>query len=409
MATPIAPVPSEELDPYAKYRFLDSYEGLPDPDSIHPAEPEAERREWRAWQRRGHAGFARLGRDLPGVVVAAALAWSGGLAAESFGTRVLGYERSPIGAVTAAIVLGLAIRNAIGLPAVYEAGLQLCARRVLRIGVALLGFRLSLGAVGAIGLAALPVVAGCIVAALVLVSLVARALALPSRLGTLVAAGTAICGNTAVVAVGTAIRADDDEISYAVGCVTLFGLLALLTYPHLAHALFAGDPKLAGMFLGTAIHDTAQVAGAGMVYAEQYASALALDTATVTKLVRNLFLVVVVPGLAVLHGRSAGAGRVQLRSAIPLFVAGFVALSLLRTLGDLGERPFGVLPRDAWQALEHGLSLAANACLAVAMAAVGLGTSLARLRSLGLRPLVAGLSAALCVGAVSWALLEALS
>ncbi len=389
-------------DPYAKYRWLDSFEGLPDPESIHPAEPPQEHERWRAWRRRGHAGFESVGAMLPGIAVAAALAFGGGAAGDAFGTLVLGYERSPIGAVTAAVLLGLGLRAAIGLPAVYERGLVLCARRVLRVGVALLGFRLSLGAAGAIGLAALPVVVACIAAALLLASLVNRLLALPSRLGTLVAAGTAICGNTAVVATGSAIGADDDEISYAVGCVTLFGLLALLFYPALAHALFAGDARLAGMFLGTAIHDTAQVAGAAVVYAQQYASPLALDVATVTKLVRNVFLVAVVPGLALLHGRRAtGKGRANLRGAVPLFVVGFVALSLVRTLGDLGPRPYGVLSTEIWASLDAFASLVANACLAVAMAAVGLGTSVSRLRVLGLRPAAVGLATALAVGVVS--------
>jgi uncharacterized integral membrane protein (TIGR00698 family) len=347
--------------------------------------------------------FASLGELLPGVAVAAALAASGQWVADFVGTAVLGYARSPIGAVTAAIPLGLLLRSAVGLPTAYERGLQFCARRVLRVGVALLGFRLSLGAAGAIGLAALPVVVACVAAGLLFASLVNRALALPSRLGTLVAAGTAICGNTAVVATGSAIGADDDEVSYAVGCVTLFGLISLLVYPHVAGGLFAGDPGKVGIFLGTAIHDTAQVAGAAVIYAERFASPQVLDVATVTKLVRNLFLLAVVPGLALLHGgRAGGRMRANLRGAIPLFVVGFAALSLVRTVGDLGERPFGLLAAGDWQALDRGVSLAAGACLVVAMAAVGLGTSLSRLRTLGPRPAAVGLAAAVCVGVVSY-------
>ena len=79
------------------------------------------------------------------------------------------------------------------------------------------------------------------------------------------------------------------------GTITVFGLIALMTYPFLSHGMFGGDPQLAGLFLGTAIHDTAKVAGAGLLYSQQYGSPEALDTATVTKLLRNLFMVAVIP------------------------------------------------------------------------------------------------------------------
>ena len=145
---------------------------------------------------------------------------------------------------------------------------------------------------------------------------VARALGLPSRLGLLIAVGTGICGNTAIVAIGPVIGAREDETSYAVGCVTLFGMLALLLYPSLAHALFGADARQVGLFLGTAIHDTAQVAGAGLLYAQQYGAPAALDVATVTKLVRNLFMLVVIPLAAWLHRRTADAPQ---QSRVPFF------------------------------------------------------------------------------------------
>jgi uncharacterized integral membrane protein (TIGR00698 family) len=231
-------------------------------------------------------------------------------------------------------------------------------------------------------------------------------------LATLIAVGTAICGNTAIVATAPVIGADDDETSYAVGCITVFGLLTLLTYPFLSHAIFAGDATTAGLFLGTAIHDTAQVAGAGLLYLQQYGDSTALETATVTKLVRNLFMLAVIPGIALLHqrpGGNASRARVNWRQAVPGFVFAFVALTALRTVGDLGERPFGLLAPATWKAWLESASWLSSACLTIAMASVGLGTSLARLRSLGLRPLAAGLTIALLVGVVSFALISVLA
>ena len=230
---------------------------------------------------------------------------------------------------------------------------------------------------------------------------------------TLIAVGTAICGNTAIVATGSVIDADEDEVSYAVGCVTVFGLLALVGYPFLAHLLFAGDARLAGFFLGTAIHDTAQVAGAGLLYLQQYAAPEALETATVTKLVRNLFMIAVIPLMALAYHRSSGqvaaTVRPKLSQMVPLFVLGFVAMALLRTLGDLGEAPFGGwLAPESWDRSIASIQTASTWCLTVAMASVGLGTNLKRLRTLGLKPLGVGLTAALVVGAVSFAAIELL-
>src|SRR4029453_17942071 len=149
---------------------------------------------------------------------------------------------------------------------------------------------------------------------------------------------------SAIAATGPAIGARDDEVSYAVGCVTLFGLFALLVYPFAAQWLFAGDPRLAGLFLGAAIHDTAQVAGAGMLAAQHYGDPAVLDTAAVTKLLRNAFMIAVVPAAASWHHRGASAGvrAPRLTQAVPRFVLGFLALALVRTLGDLGgAAPFG--------------------------------------------------------------------
>ena len=378
------------------------------PDVLGPGETEAERERWSPWQHRGNVLFAAFGEVLPGLALALTIATIGGLVAENF-SSALGFSGAPLSPILVAILLGLTIRNSIGLPAIFEAGLSLALKRLLRIGVALLGIRLSLAAAGSIGLVALPIVIGCIATALLFVTRIGRALSLPPRLSTLIAVGTAICGNSAIVALAPTIEATDDEVSYAVGCVTLFGLAALILHPFLAHTLFEGDPTLVGLFLGTAIHDTAQVAGAGLVYAEQFGAPQALDAATVTKLQRNMFMVAVIPAMAVAMQKRRPNTRVidQLKAAIPLFVFGFVAMSLIRTLGDAGEAPFwGLLQPETWDRWIEATTDLAKLLLTVAMASVGLGTSFSRLRGLGLRPLAVGLAAAALVGAMSFALVS---
>ncbi|MEN8181037.1 MAG: putative sulfate exporter family transporter [Myxococcota bacterium] len=410
-----APRPLPSTNPYLNpelSRFVGSMEGVP--EWTDPAETAEERAERTGWRARGHSLLEMTGQLLPGLALAFALALFAREVSIWLGARAFGLERSPVSPILIAILTGLLVRNTVGLPRVYELGLQLSLKRLLRVGVALLGIRLSLGAVGAIGLVALPIVASCILTALVLVTWISRLLHLPPRLGTLVAVGTAICGNTAIVATGPVIHADEDEISYAVGTITVFGLLALMSYPFLSHGIFGGDPQLAGLFLGTAIHDTAQVAGAGLLYLQQYGAPEALDTATVTKLLRNLFMVGVIPLMALYYHRAdeerAKTKKPSLGQMVPLFVFGFLALVLVRTVGDLGDTPFGgLLTTASWENTIRGMSGASAWCLTVAMAAVGLGTNLRQLRTLGLKPLGVGLAAALTVGLVSAALIRGLA
>jgi uncharacterized integral membrane protein (TIGR00698 family) len=274
----------------------------------------------------------------------------------------------------------------------------------------LLGIRLSIVEAGEIGLKGLPIIIGTVLAALAIVTYVGRRVGLTDRLGTLVAVGTSICGATAIVAMSPTIGARDEETSYAVACVTLFGVAAMLAYPFAAHWMFEGDGFRAGLFLGTAVHETAQVAGAGLVYQQYFGDPRALDVATVTKLVRNLSMLLVIPIMAVYYHRRSQEGGTAPRwyTMVPLFIVGFAAMSLLRTLGDLGGRPFGVLEPAQWKSIVGIVKQLATYCLAIAMAAVGLGTSIKGLRSIGLKPLGVGLFSALLVGAVSWTLVSLL-
>ena len=344
----------------------------------------------------------RVSRYLAGLVLVIAIA-----ALASEGTRLLeayllgdGSSLSPILVV---ILLGVAVRNGIGFHPCFAPGVELALQRILKIGVALLGIRLSLGAVAEVGLQSLPIILCCIATALGVVWLIAPRLGVSQRLSALVAAGTSICGATAILAVAPAIRARNAEVSYAVTCIALFGMTATLLYPLLARMVFGADAHLAGLFLGTAIHDTAQVAGAGMIYSDLFGAPEALATATVTKLVRNVFILAVIPLLA-LWFRSQSKAPDEAQSswtkAIPFFVLGFLAMAGLRTLGDLmvGSGPLTLVQ---WEATIAVLASGSKICLILAMAAVGLSTDLRCLKTLGFAPLMVGLAASLAVGGVS--------
>ncbi|HEX8521232.1 MAG TPA: putative sulfate exporter family transporter, partial [Tepidisphaeraceae bacterium] len=375
---------------------LDSLEGVPD-----IFEPRVRPSERGAFTQICHDVLNWVGTMLPGVGLAFLLAFLGYLVSDRIGLAMK-YDlgKSPISPITLAVLLGLLIRNTIGVPKTYEAGLRLCIKTVLRLGIVILGLTLSVKALGHDVLVGLPVIVCCIACALVVITLLNKALGLPRRLGTLIAVGTSICGVSAIVATAPIIDAEEDETSYAVACITIFGLVALISYPFLAHALFGSHYTQAGTFLGTAIHDTSQVAGAGTAYAQQYKAEAVLKTAVTVKLVRNLSMSVLIPLMAVLYrrGEKQGGKRVKQpwHQIVPLFVIGFFVMACVRSLGDLSAgSAFGFIPHENWKNVDALAKFYAPWCLATALGAVGLGTGLSKLRSLGLKPFTVGLAAAL--------------
>ena len=219
---------------------------------------------------------------------------------------------------------------------------------------------------------------------------------LSGRLGTLIAVGTSICGATAIVATAPTISAKDDEVAYAVACITLFGVIAMIAYPFAAHWMFSADAFRSGLFLGTSVHETAQVAGAGLVYEQYFGDPAALNAATVTKLMRNLCMVIVIPLMAILHHRKSteGSEAPPWWSMVPLFIIGFALMSLVRTVGDFGEPAFGIFEAGQWHDIVAVIKKTAEWCLAIAMAAVGLGTSIKSLLHIGVE--TAGRRSVLC-------------
>ena len=332
-----------------------------------------------------------------------------GYVADWFGEAILGFEKSPVSAIMMAIVLGMLVANTIKLPDGIQPGLKFCTSAILRIGIMLLGIRLSLTGAGQFTLVALPFVVAAIAIGLFTVGLLGRYMGLSRQLSGLIAVGTSICGCTAIVATAPLIKANESEVSYAIACITVFGLAAMFFYPVLAHQVFATQPELAGLFLGTSIHETAQVAGAGMMYEAQYNAPVALDIATVTKLVRNLCMIAVIPLVGILYGRDRSEGdssKINFLAMIPWFIVGFALMSAFRTIGDMGDKPFGLLQPEQWTEIVAFLKDSAERCLLVAMSAVGLTSMFAGIIKIGMRPFALGLFAAVLIGGVSFALIS---
>lgn len=383
-------------------------EGVPDLPPVPRASKKAAPVAWAP----GHQALEWVGQRVPGFALAAILATFANALAGWFGTIVLGYAHSPLSGVPLAILFGMILCNGIGVPTVFQSGLGLCMRQLQRLAIMLLGFRLSLGMVGAIGLDGLPIIVGCIVAALIVIPWLGIKLGLSKRLAMLIAVGTSICGVSAIMAVAPTIDAEEEEVSYAVACVVIFGMIAMLAYPYVVPLLFGSDFASAGIFFGTAIHDTAQVTGSALSFQQLHQAPEVLNTATVVKIIRNLSMVIVIPVMAAMFNHARHGGREkksfgqQIKQLVPLFIVGFLAMTLVRTIGDASVKPFGVLTPATWQSFLHTMDWSSAWFLTVVMAAVGLSTGFAQLKRLGLRPFFVGLSAALVVGAVSFALIR---
>ena len=224
----------------------------------------------------------------------------------------------------------------------------------------------------------------------------------------LIAIGTSVCGATAIVATAPVINAKKTEVAYAIANITLFGVIAMLFYPYFAEWYFENNALDAGLFLGTSIHETSQVAAAGLIYDQQFNNPETLDVATVTKLIRNTFLVILIPLFAFLYNRGEfKEQKYSIISIFPYFVIGFIGMIILRNFGD---QLFSAESDSfyAWSRFIEYLKILTTVFLTMAMAAVGISINLSELKSMGYKPFVVGLIAAVTVGIISLLYIETL-
>ena len=314
---------------------------------------------------------------VPGLLVAIAVA--------TVARLVTGLLPSIVAEVSVALLLGIVVASVAG-PRLrpLEPGLRFAAQRVLRLGIVLLGARLSLVEIVRIGLPATGLIVVTMAASFAIVLVAARLVRIEGRLAVLIAVGSAVCGNTAIVATAPVIGARAREVAYAVATITLFGTLAVFLYPAIGRALALPQPSF-GLWAGVAVHDTSQVIATGAAYGPQ-----ALDVATVVKLIRNALmaplLLVIATAWAARRHEAAGRTARGVRHALPLFVLGFLALAGLRTVGVI----------DQGQAVT--LDLVARSLILVALAAVGMSIHVGELRETSWRPLAIGFAVALFIG-----------
>ena len=296
-----------------------------------------------------------------------------------------------------AILLGIFFGNFFKIRESFQKGLDFSRDYILKLGIICLGIQLKPFEFLEFGKIAIPLILICIVSVLIAIKLLIRKLQIPTRMAYLISIGSSVCGTTAIMATAPVIKANKSEISYAIANITLFGILSMLFYPYFSNFYFEGNSLFAGLFLGTAIHETSQVAAAGLIYDQQYNSPETLNIATVTKLLRNTFLIVMIPLFAFLYNR----GKVKekgysILSIFPYFILGFVGMIILRNIGD---EVFST--NNNWIEIIDFIKASSKIFLTMAMAAIGLSTNLKDIRNMGYKPFVVGFTAMLTVGVVS--------
>ncbi|MDB9811458.1 putative sulfate exporter family transporter [Candidatus Pelagibacter sp.] len=335
---------------------------------------------------------------LPGIILAFVLYTLSQGFNNIVGIELLGYEKSPISTAMIAILIGIFFGNIFEIRGSFQIGLDFTREYILKIGIICLGIQLKPFEFLEFGKIAIPLIVICIISVLIVIKLLIKKLKIPTRMAYLISIGSTVCGTTAIMATAPIIKANKSEVSYAIANITLFGILSMLIYPYFANIYFDSEPLLIGLFLGTSIHETSQVAAAGLIYDQQFNSPETLNIATITKLIRNTFLVVMIPLFAFLYNRGQGGGKnYSLIKIFPYFVLGFIGMIILRNIGD----QFFIKNYDNWNEFINIVKFISKIFLTMAMAAIGLSTNLKEIKTMGYKPFIVGFIAMITVGIIS--------
>lgn len=334
----------------------------------------------------------------PGLALAVAIA----LFSQFIHNIIIIGGQKPVSGVIIAILLGILIKNTMGIGQAYDPGINFALKKVLKGAIILLGLSLSFTAVIATGSKAFIIILISVTAAITMTYIIGKLLGLDDKLSVLIGMGTAICGTTAIVATSPAIKARDEEVTFSVATITIFGIVAIFLYPILGSALALSDMQF-GTWAGVAIHETAQVVAAGFAYNDN-----AGQIATVVKLTRTVLLAPLVLILGIIFARRKVEEKeldekINYLSIFPWFVFGFLAMAGFRTIGDtFWETSY------LWTSLLGYASDISKFLIVTAMASIGLLTNFSDMKRVGMKPFIAGLAASVIMAGFSILLIFAL-
>lgn len=348
----------------------------------------------------GAAGHQSLTKGL--LLVAASVA----------GAFLVAHLVPSISPLVASVAIGAVLTNLGLVSDGARPGTRFAAKRLLRVGVVLLGFQLAISDVVKLGGPGLAIVALVVTTTFFGTRWLGEKLGVSRSLSLLIATGFSICGASAVAAVDGVADAEEEEVAFAIALVTLCGSLAIVVLPALAGPLGLSGSDF-GAWAGASVHDIAQVVATASTGGRE-----ALDTAVIVKLTRIILLAPMVAGITITQRRSRAiakpdnqvneqvedgtgdqpsqqvattAGSTRRPPLVPLFVVGFLAAIALRSIN--------VVP-TAWLG---GLKTAETLALCAALVGLGAGVQISKLRKLGGRPLVLALTSWLLIASVAYA------
>ncbi len=316
--------------------------------------------------------FKKLKSLIPGLMLSAFVA-----VVAMFLSRLI--PGDIIGATVMALLVGMAFNPVLDRYKQFNAGVNYTGKIVLRIGIILMGVNMNFSEVLNVGKYSLFVMHFTMATAFGAGNLIGKMFGMNWKLTNLLSVSTAICGGSAVAAVGPVIKANDEDIAYAISSTFIFDIITVVVFPWIGLALGMSSIGY-GLWTGTAVNDTSSVVAAGYAFSE-----LAGNTAVIVKLTRTLFIIPYVLMFSIINERieakSEGVnGRVPInfKKIFPYFVILFLVVVAIRSTGII---PNTMIPT---------LSKASKFCMVMALSAIGLKTSFRDIKDIGFKPMILG-------------------
>ncbi len=314
--------------------------------------------------------MSNVNKCLPGILL------SGGIAAIAYIISLF-LPAGILGETLIALLLGMLMNPLICRYDVFALGLNWASKIVLRAGIILAGITLSFLQVITVGKYALILMLFTLTTSFGVGCVCKKVFKINWKLASLLSVSTAICGGTAVATVGPAIRAENRDIAYAISATFLFDIITVIAFPWIGQLLGLSDTGY-GLWIGTAVNDTSSVVAAGYAFSDTAGS-----LATIVKLTRTLFIVPVVLVFSWIYAKKETplqtADKVSICKIFPWFILGFLAVVGIRSTGFVPEPVVG------------GVSFLSKFFLSMALAAIGLKTSLKEVVGVGVKPMIAGI------------------
>jgi uncharacterized integral membrane protein (TIGR00698 family) len=329
---------------------------------------------------------ALLLRAAPGLVLCGAMAGIAMLLHELSLFRLF----SPM---IVAVVAGTALRGLNLVPQGSQAGLSFAARPLLRFAIILLGFQLTWHQIQQVGLIGAVVIVLSLTTTMLTTIALAKILKVDRKLAQLIAVGTSICGASAIVAANSVTHGSDEDVAYALACVTFCGTVAMFAFPLILQVIHFSEYQY-GLWSGAAIHEVGQVVGAAFQGGQ-----VSGEFGTIAKLTRIALLApgIVVLGFANRRSGEIGASDGKPATPVPAFILLFLVIVAANSTVNISVN------------LKSAVATISTIMLTMALAAIGLTVDVRKLRERGLGPLALGAAASVFIGAVSFGLLKLLT